>query len=367
MAKPFIILFVFLFLAPLFIHADAQSRGPSEEEERSTSSSITKPSGELETTSASDIKPMNRGSSTFNEAWVYHIYLDDGTQLYLSYMLANFGTFMSPVGGGRLSVINFDGEYYQVARQYDIDQMKYSEQDYKLRLHPEREIWFEGKLPENHRVRYKTEKDGVAYDIDLTFDEIHAGYRWGDGFFEADGEEIGIQMHIPQAKVSGKVKINDESKQVTGTAYMDHTYQSTITPRVLSSGYRYINHDTENWQIGYFLLPKETREHTDIVGYSLKKQPDGVKLKKPSTIRLSDNTDFKGGRVPENLSVDFNPSGSSSVTVKEGFERLSFLSEVSGLRKRIARRYLGGEIIEYRGVGQLDDGNRAYLNYFQVE
>lgn len=366
MGKSFITLSIFFFLSPIFIQADAQSKGLSEEA-RTTSSSIKKPSGELESTLASDIKPMNRGSSTFNEAWVYHIYLDDGTQLYLSYILANFGTFMSAVAGGRLSVINFDDEYYQVARQYDLDDMQFSEQEYKLRLHPERDIWFEGELPDNHRVRYATEKDGVSYDIDLDFHEIEPGYRWGDGLFEVDGEEIAIQMHIPHARVSGKVKINDELKEVTGTAYMDHTYQSNITPRVLSSGYRYIDHDTDYWRIGYFLLPKETREHTDIVGYSLKKQSDGVKLKKPSTLQLGDKTYFKGGSVPEKLSVKYNPSGSSDVTVIEGYERLSFLSEIGGLRKRIARSYLGGEIVNYRGLGEINGENRAFLNYFLVE
>ena len=361
-------LFPIILLLVSTTTAEAQARpGSSDKPGSSASKDINRPSGSLQTTTAGDIRPMNQKSSLFNEAWVYHIYLDNGTQLYVSYMLANFGTFMSPVGGARLSVLNFNGEYYQVARQYPLEEMSFSESNHKLRLHPGRDIWFEGALPDEHRVRYKTEKDGVSYDVDLNFSEIAKGQRWGDGNFKVDGEQINIQMHIPHAKVEGKVKINDTSKKVTGTAYMDQTYQTTITPRVLNSGFRYVNHDRDNWEIGYLLLPEESRSSSEIVGYGIRKTGNRVQLKKPQHMELGDNTDFKGGRVPSKLHIEYNPSGKSEVAVTEGLERLSFLSEVSGFRKRIARSYLRGEVIEYRGMGKLNDEKPAFLNFFRVE
>ncbi len=331
--------------------------------------SISHPSGELEQTTGDDIRPLNQKGSTFNEAWVYHIYLDDGTQLYLSYMLANFGSFMSPVSGGRLSVIDFDGEYYNVAREYPLRELNFDDRKHKLRLHPERDIWFEGKLPESHRLRYKTSKDGVDYDIDLELSDIQPGKRWGDGKFKVDDHTISIQSLIPYAKVSGKVRINDTEKQVSGTVYMDHTYQSTITPRVLNSGYRFVHHNRkDDWQIGYYLIPEDKSETQNIVGYTLGQKDGGeVSLQKPTNLRLGSRVDFKGGRVPGQLNVDHNPDKSSKVTVSEGKERLSFLSELSGIRLRIARSYLRGEVMEYRGTGTLNEDKPVYLNFFRVE
>ena len=330
--------------------------------------SVSQPSGELTDTEADDIRPANERSSFFNEAWVYHIYLDDGTQLYLSYMLANFGTFMSAVSGGRLSVIDFDGEYYQVARQYDLDELQLEEENHRMQLRPGRNIWFEGSLPDTHRVRYETSKDGVSYDLDLKFADIQQGKRWGDGNFKADGEDISIQMHIPYSRVEGRLRINDTEKQVSGTAYMDHTYQSTITPRVLSSGYRYIYHgDKNDYEIGYTLIPEDKQSTENIVGHALIKNSEGITLKKPEKLERGDKIDFQGGRVPEKLRFRYNPSGTTRIEVTEGRERLSFLSEVGGLRKRIARSYLRGEVINYRGVGRLNGDKRIFLNYFLVE
>lgn len=331
--------------------------------------SISVPSGEPEKTEASDIKPLNNKGSTFNEVWAYHIYLEDGTQLYVSFMLANFGTFMSPVSGARLSAINFDGEYYQVAREYPLREMDYDDEQYKLQLHPNRDIWFEGQLPESHRLRFRTTKDGIRYDIDLRFKNIQAGKRWGDGWFKVDRETIYIQSLIPYAEVVGKVSIAGTEKSVKGTAYMDHTYQSTITPRVLTSGYRYIFHGSggKDWEIGYFLIPEDKSETNNIIGYGLKSLNGEIQLRQPEKIELGSRVDFKNGRVPGQLSVAYNPNGISKVSVIEGLERLSFLSELSGLRLRIARSYLRGEVFEYRGLGKLNEEKQVFLNYFRVE
>lgn len=329
---------------------------------------ISRPSGELEKTTADDVRPLNERSSTFNEVWAYHIYLDNGSQLYLSYMLANFGSFMSPVSGARLSVINFNDNYYNVAREYPLSRLNYDQNSYKLRLHPDRDIWFEGKLPETHRIRFKTSKDGVDYDIDLKLSEIQSGFRWGDGIFKVDNETIRIQSHIPYAKVNGKVSIEGTSKQVSGTVYMDHTYQSNITPRVLASGYRFIKHQQDdNWAIGYYLIPEDKSETDRVVGYSLKRSDGEISLSKPDRLTLGQKIDFKNGKVPGHLKVTHNPKGSLKVSVSEGLERLSFLSELSGLRRSIARSYLRGEVIEYRGVGKLNDETPIFLNYFRVE
>jgi len=329
--------------------------------------SVVPPEGELQTTTADDLQPRAEGHR-YNEFWTYHIFLEDDTQMYLSFTRANFGSFKSAVSGLRLSIINFDGEYFELAREYPQEYFTFSPDDnYRLQLRPDREIWFEGKLPDEQRIRVLTSKDGVEYDLDLQISNIVPGVRWGDGEFRYDGETIGMIMHIPYADIEGTIRLNDNEKAVRGSVYMDQTYQSTITPKVLTSGFRYIRHTPDEWEIGYLLIPRTQRETENIIGYSIGLRDEEVTMWQPQLLTIGEMSRFSNsGRVPSQLDAEFNPFYSVSVKRTQDLERVSFLGELSRFSRRIVRSYLGGEVVEYRGKAEIN-GQPGYFNYFMVE
>jgi hypothetical protein len=329
--------------------------------------SVVHPEGELQTTSADDLRPRTEGHR-YNEFWTYHIFLENDTQVYLSFTRANFGSFKSAVSGLRLSIINFDGKNFELAREYPQEYFSFSPEDnYRFQLRPEREIWFEGRLPDEQRIRVLTSKDGVEYDLDLQISNIVPGVRWGDGEFRYDGETIGIIMHIPYADIEGTIRLNDNEKAVRGSVYMDQTYQSTITPRILTSGFRYIRHTQDDWEIGYLLVPNVSRETENIIGYSIGLRNGEIELWKPQLLAIGDMTSFSNsGRAPDQLDADFNSYHSVSVKRIQDLERVSFLGELSRFSRRIVRSYLGGEVVEYRGKAEIN-GQPGYFNYFMIE
>jgi hypothetical protein len=328
---------------------------------------VVPPEGELQPTSADDLRPRTEGNR-YNEFWTYHIFLENDTQVYLSFTRANFGSFKSAVSGLRLSIINFDGENYEVAREFPQEYFSFSPEDnYRLQLRPGREIWFEGKLPEEQRIRVQTSKDGVEYDLDLQISNIVPGVSWGNGEFRYDGESIGIIMHIPYADIEGTIRLNDKEKAVRGSVYMDQTYQTTITPKILASGFRYIRHSPDDWEIGYLLIPEVRRETDRIIGYSIGLRDGEVMMWKPQLLTVGEMSRFsKSGRAPGRLKADFNPGHSVSVQRIQDQERVSFLGELSRFSRRVVRGYLGGEVVEYRGKADIN-GQPGYFNYFMIE
>ena len=311
------------------------------------------PEGELRKTDWWDMLPHTKSGSYYNEFWAYHVFLEDDLHLHITFSLANFGSMKSAVSGGRLFVSNFDGENYNVAREFDLDYFLIDEEQYKIRLHTGRDIYFEGKLPERHRVYFKTEKDGVSYLIDLDFDDIHPGYTWGDGIFSIGDDDMGMFIHIPRASVSGTVSINDKSKTVRGTAYMDHTYQTDLSSKMVDKGFRHISHDGNGFDVGYYMVP-ENRSRSGVVGMALRNSASATDLEKPESLNIESTSSLGGNSVPKSFRIMYESGNNRTFERTEHFQHVSFLEEVSGIRKRLVRRFLGGEIIEYVGKGRID-------------
>lgn len=331
---------------------------------------IIRPIGELERASPDDIWPKTMSGSSFNEFWTYHFYLENDLEMTIVYSVANFGTLKSPVSGARASILGFDDNIYQVSREYPLDRLVTVEENYQVRLRPDRDLWFDGELPGCHKVSFVTSKDGIQYDIQLDFTNIQQGYKWGDGIFSVDGNRVGIVTHIPYAEVSGIVKINDREKRVNGTAYMDHVFQDKITTRLFSDGFRFVYHrDQENWEAGHF-LGSNRRDDRNVIGYTLISRNGRVSLKKPERMVRSGPERVFGHSLPKNLRIEFSDGSSRSVERVHDRERFEMLQELGGLARRIARGYLRGEVIEFRGDARFTGINHAdpvKYNYFIVD
>ncbi len=323
------------------------------------------PDGGLRQTEWSDMLPHTLEGDYYNEFWSYHIFLENDLHLHITISLANFGTFKSPVSGGKLFVSNFKGANYHVAREYTIEALVIDEEQHKIRLHPERDIYLSGKLPYDHHIFYRTSKDGVSYLVDLDFHDIHQGYTWGDGIFRLENEDMGIFMHIPRASVSGLVAINEDTLHVSGTAYMDHTFQTNLSSKVVNKGFRHITHTNTGFHAGYYLVPKK-RSKAGVVGFALIRENSPMILEKPEQITVLDSDRISGKTVPRHIEVTYRSGSRSVFSRKVDFQHVSFLEEIGGIRRRLVRSFLGGEVIEYVGTGQMDGNIPINYNFFLV-
>lgn len=320
------------------------------------------PVGGLRPATVTDLKPHPSGSKTYNEIWTYQIHLEDGLVAFLNFSRVNLGSFKSPVCGADLNLVGFKGQNYTVAREYDKKNFKFTEGEQKLEVHEN--IWFQGALPAAHRVFFSTRKKDISYLVDLEFSDIVPGQVWGDGMFKMGSETVGIFIHIPRAKVSGKVAVNGDTLKVTGLAYMDHTFQTTLVPELVDAGYRYISQNGEP-EVGYFLDPD--RDYGNVpVGYGLRYKAGVPSLLKPLGMTAPSAAKAKGINVPTRLEITFADSTKSVVERNSDRLQQSVLHEFSGLTKKFIKNFMGGEIFAFKGTGTLNGGPAGY-NFFIVD
>jgi hypothetical protein len=202
---------------------------------------VQKPSSEVTYLQPKDLKSNEKKGAYYNEQWAYHVILDNGAQIYVTYAISHFAAFRSSASSGRLSLLNWEGEDYRVAREYSLDELMFYEDEYKMDLNPERGLWFEGKPGNNnHRFYYRTKKDGIHYDISINFDHPFPGFTQGDGVFKlGNDDELGMFTHIPFSKVSGFVALNHDTVKVAGIGFMHHIYETNIATRLFRSSYAF--------------------------------------------------------------------------------------------------------------------------------
>jgi predicted secreted hydrolase len=227
------------------------------------------------------------------------------------------------------------------------------------------DIWFHGALPDTHRIHFDTRKKGVTYFLDLEFTDIQPGMVWGDGMFRMGSESVGIFIHIPRARVKGKLAINKDTLNVTGIGYMDHTFQTDLAPSLVRAGFRYIAQNGAT-EVGYYLVP-ESKYGSEPVGYGLREQGGAMALLKPASLKAVSSGKAMGVKVPTKLEITFQ-DGSKSV-LDRGSDRLaqSTLHEFSGLTKMAIKGFLGGEIFTFKGLGTLNASKAVGYNYFVVD
>ncbi|MFO8030836.1 MAG: hypothetical protein R6U28_13340 [Cyclonatronaceae bacterium] len=324
-----------------------------------------KPDGDLRQTGWQDMLPHTLQGSHYNEFWSYHFFLQDDLHLHLTFSLANFGSLKSPVSGGKLFVSNFNGQNYNIAREYPLEYFTVDEGQQKIRLREDRDIYLSGELPHEHHVYFRTSKDGISYLVDLDLHDIHPGYTGGDGIFRLGEDDMGIFIHIPRASVSGVVAINEDTLQVSGTAYMDHTFQTDLTSKVFDMGFRHISHAGDGFQVGYYLIPSR-RSGDEVVGFSLTRKNSPLILEVPSQVTVLDSDRIDGKSVPRHIEIVYESGNRSLISREFDFQHVSFLEEMGGIRRRLVRSFLGGEVIEYVGTGKKDGSISINYNFFMV-
>lgn len=332
---------------------------------------ISNPDQELNSLESDMIWAQTLEGSHFNEFWNYQFYFNDGMKVHITFSAANFGSLKDPVTGVRVSVFNHDGELYQLSREYPLHHLIQDKEKNLFKLREDRELYFEGKLPERHRVVIKTSKDGVDYDIDLQLNNIQSGFKLGDGMYQIGGERVGIVTHIPYAKASGHVTINGNRKQVNGTAYMDHTWQNQTTTRLMHSGYRMIVHsDRNNWDLLYMMRPDESSNNATI-GHRVFNSDGKLTYATVESMEVVSSQRAFGTSIPRIINVNLGDDSSIRLSRTQDDERFTVLGELSWIARRAARTFLGGEVIDYRGEATLMQTSKrpkhGEYNFFFVD
>lgn len=320
-------------------------------------------------TSADDIWSKTKDGSSFSEFWNYQIYFDNGMSLYIIFSVSDISPFSSSVSGLRVSMYNLDGTNFEINREYPLEHLVQEQNEHKFNINPRQDnIWFKGSLPSHHEIYINTAKDGNRFKIHLTFDEILPGIKVGDGRYTIDGKEVGIITQIPYARVSGYAGINDNVKEVRGTAYMDQTFHFENTGRNLHSGFRFVHHkSSEEWELTYYIQPKSL-DNSEIIGYHLTKSNRSVKANRIGVQAGVNQYLTDQRRFPSEFSLTREGAPPLSFLLGHEIDRRSIFSDLNWVARNVARRLVGGEIFDHRGTGRIKTGDdepaSGYYNYF---
>lgn len=342
-----------LFLLP---HGALAAPAPGDER-------VEVPTGGGRALTTDDLRPHRAVGGAYNEVWSYTFLLNDGMQATMSFSQANLGSLMSPISGAEFSISGFDGQTYRAPKQYDAADLRFSPSTSKLQVHPD--IYFEGALPARHRVHFEAGKYGIEYAVDLTFSDIVPGLTWGDGVFRLGSQQIGMFIHIPYARVTGSVTINGVTKRVSGTAYMDHTFQSDFATKLVRSAYRYIQH-TGDMEVGYFIAPA-ARYQDRIIGLAAVRQGGRFQLRKPESLQVVSTRRALGVGVPNQLAVNYAGGGQTIINRERDQQAFSALEDLGGIQKAVVKQYIGGEVVVFRGRGTTNQRGRIVYDYFIVK
>ncbi len=334
-----LILLIILFLAPQKV---------------ASQNFVSIPAGNLEYINSDNIKQHEKKGGYYNEFWNYHIVLDNGSEIYLNYSITHYGGVRDAVSGARLSLINWNGKNYNAAREYNLNKFTFSDDTYKFDLNPERGIWFEGRLPDKHLINFNTKKNGTLFDIKLDFADIKPGFTWGDGkFLLGNDDEAGLYTPIPFARVTGFVALNGDTVEVSGIASMNQVYQTNVGTKLFQDSFRFYSKNDGKISAGYFLIPKDSQG--EVVGYAYEINNSEFVLKKPVSLERLDSKKFLGEKIYSKIKICYLEQPCEVITVNKMNEKISMLDELGGFKKMLAKRFLGGDIIELRGSALINN------------
>jgi hypothetical protein len=320
------------------------------------------PNGSFRDTTPEDFVAKNLPSKYYNELWTYHADLNEEIQMVLTFSINDFGSsFKERVTGGKLMVAWKDGQSYVVNKEYSPSDLISEAEDHYLRLHPERNYWAKGSLDGEHRLYYKTEKNGVKYDVDITFYDISQGKALGDGIYKIGSHELGLTIPIPHASVKGYIAINDDTVQVNGTGYMDHLYQNNLTTELIDTSYRVKQGNDIKGFYFHFLKIKTGRSRSTI-GYGVGYNNGLAHLISPSGIEVKRSTDYLDSEVVYGTYQD----GDILVKVDDLLNEYSLINELSSVQRFFVKKVVGGELLEKHGTAYINNEKAGYFYYMKA-
>lgn len=327
----------------------------------STATPFSSPTGADRSPGLSDLAPHPAESKTYNEFWTYQLRLNRTIDLTVNITRGNFGSFKDPVCGANVTLNNFNGKNYTVAREYPLPNFVWNPAAARLSVH--RNIFFEGLPPKQHRLFFSTSKGGVDWTIDLVFEQMEPSLTPGDGIWEIGKNKIGQMIHIPWSRVKGTLSVDGVTAEVSGTAMMDHTWQDDLAPAIIDRAYRWrIHSGSENWEVGYVMIPRAKGERP--AGITLKKGATGPVLQRPVSVAVVEGKTVGGVKNWAEAIEITTDSGKETIRFAPAWSRVSVLDEFSGITRWTVKKFLGGDLVNDRGGVRIGEKRGDYAHTY---
>ena len=325
---------------------------------------ISVPAGEGRVPDAADFGPHNAGGTGYSEAWSYQFFFDSGAEARFEMNRAKIGSVVGDVSGVYMALVGIGGKNHDIRKQYEYGDLRYDAGSGRLAIKEVAVV--DGALPGQHRIRFGAGKNGTQYELDFHFSDIAPGVVWGDGVFGIGDEKVALFLHIPRARVEGTITIDGVETRVTGTAFMDHSYQTDFAPKMARAAYRVVQHDGDSAEGGVFIVPQDA-SGGEVIGYGFSSTARSTQLRKPTELVVMSDGRVGGARMPRQFVARFQ-SGEPLIANREGQRHTSnALDELGGLQRRLARGFLGGEVVTVIARGQRNVGGELYLTLTAVK
>ena len=182
--------------------------------------------------------------------------------------------------------------------------------------------------------------------------------------FRFGSERLGMFIHVPYARVTGTVRVNGVTKQVRGTAYMDHTFQTTFATKLARHAYRFVQHGREA-EVGYVIIPDARYQRTPI-GLVAVREGGRFRLRTPTAVQVVSTRAVLGTEVPHQLAVRYARGEPTILNREREHQAFSSLEDLATLQKTVVKSYLGGEAFVFRGRGLTNRRQRVVYDYLIV-
>lgn len=260
-----------------------------------------------------DFRPHLRGEMAYTEEWSHGVWLDDGGDMGIDYVITNFG-----IGNHRGA---FHVEYRDENGKMNACKTEYSEDDWSS--DPKA---FHLKFGGNELsgdltgLQLKIRCDPVS--MDLTFKNDGTPFQPGSGklTYEKDGNEDGfysIMYTSPRAIVTGSVAINGVTKAVQGIGLGDHSITNLRTDNLARRWFKF-NSIGKDHSIFLAELESPAKYSSSREGWALVYGSEGRILASPR-VRFDydgfilDNNSEEGYRIPRRVRVSA-VNGNTSLT-----------------------------------------------------
>jgi predicted secreted hydrolase len=223
------------------------------------------------------------------------------------------------------------------------------------------DIWFKGLPPKSHQVYLKTSKKGVDWLIDLTFSNMSPSLVKGDGVSKVGKKKVGQVIHIPQGRVSGVIAINGDTVKVSGSVSMAHAWQDELATEIVTQGFQWKTGNSKKGTTGYVLATSKKEP----VGYVIEMAAGVPNYVEMTSLKVEKSKKYSGVKWWQKWSYG-NETKMTNVEIQSPWQKLSVLAEFSGFTKWAVEKFMGGEIVNYRGQIVVE-GQKGTYNAFYIK
>ena len=286
------------------------------------------------------------GAKNYSESWDYVFVLDNGTKAYVSY------TWMNVPGQGwkigtQLSVWNFKGKSASVGRQYPTERFK--EEKGKNTINIKDEYLMENLPGKGHRVLFTADKNGKFF-LDLKFTSADPAPIPSESISNVSGQKYGLYVHIPYGRVEGRIGINNDTINIKGYGYMDHSWLTESAPNMIARSLLFTGSNNDRIAGRINISPKG-----EIFGYALSK---GTPIL-PAQV-LEGTSAYNPKKFPGNLTITWKDTEVAPLKFEiKAQEKYSILSNADGFFEKQLIKNTMGEIFYLRGRAQTEDWGRV--------